>query len=141
MDIKNYFSNEYFKMHKRNFIFLTIVGLWLIYFFWSVGARARTVLMDSIPVWEAHLIIGFIVGSVVTYIKKSLCYFKVELLKAFILGGLSVCILHIYAVCTYLSPGYIIKYESDCNYTPPWVYSRQCNGGLSTKDIHTKKLD
>ena len=156
MDIKSYFSNKYLKMRKRNFIFLTIIGLWLIYFFWAAGIGERTILMDSIPVWETHLIIGLIVGSVVAYITKSLCYSKVELLSTFILGGVvgSVCILHVYAVCAYLAPGYIIKYESEYKYisniikyesgykyTPninKYRYS-YCRGDLSIKDIHTQR--
>ena len=155
MDIKSYFSNKYLKMRKRNFIFLTIIGLWLIYFFWAAGIGERTILMDSIPVWETHLIIGLIVGSVVAYITKSLCYSKVELLSTFILGGVvgSVCILHVYAVCAYLTPGYIINYEPEYKYTSNIIkygsgyrYTSDlnksryfyCSGGLSIKDIHTK---
>ena len=140
MDIKYYFSLIFLKKHKRKIIFLSVIGLWFIYFLWGIVIALRTALVDSIPVWETHILAGLIAGLTFSGIMKFRGCSRIDALSFFIEGAVvgSICVLNIYAICTYLAPGYTIEYESEYQYTVPKMGYRRCSGGLSIKDIHTK---
>lgn len=137
----------FLKRHKGKIIFLSIVCLWFTYFLWALRIGARTVLMDSIPVWETHIIIGLIIGGVVTYIMKSFCCSQIEMLAFFIVAGVvgSVSALNIHAVYAYLSPGDVVNYEAEyqvrslnTSVLRGHRFRNSCSTGLLIKDKHTE---
>lgn len=98
MDIKGCFSLVFFKKHKRKIIFLSVIGLWFIYFLWGIVIALRTVLVDSIPVWETHILAGLIAGLTFASIMKFRGCSRIDALGFFIEGAVvgSICVLNIY---------------------------------------------
>jgi hypothetical protein len=142
MDIKGCFSMIFFKRYKGIIIFLSVVCLWFTYFLWALRIGERTALMDSIPVWETHIIIGLIVGGVVAYIMKPFRPSQIEMLAFFIAAGVvgSVSALNIHAVYAYLSPGDVVNYEAEYKVRSlrGHHFRNSCSTALLIKDKHTE---
>lgn len=144
MNIKGYFSKDYLKKHRRKVILYSAFSLWGIYILWAFGVATRTVLMESIPVWETHIVTGLVVGLVFACRMKSRVDSRMEVVSFFIEGAIigSMSVLFIYAVYVYLVPSDIVHYKSEYEVTTPGpVYKNRfrCEKGLNIKDVYTRK--